>query len=58
MKKNTTRTNNSSPQFGFSEDADGFTRITNPRRFAIAKGVGIVILLTAGGIFYKKVIKE
>lgn len=48
----------STPQLGFSEDAHGFTRITNPRRFAIAKGIGLAILITAGGLFYKKVIKE
>lgn len=42
---------------GFSEDAQGFTRITNPERFEMWKRIGLIAVFVAGGYAAKVILK-
>ena len=44
--------------FGFSEDAHGFTRITNPERFNMWKKIGMAFAVLSGAYILKRMQKK
>jgi hypothetical protein len=55
---NSSRAHTGKQHLGFSENADGFTRITNPERFQMWKNIGVVLVVLAGGAIWKKMKKD
>jgi hypothetical protein len=58
VRMNSSRVHTGKQHLGFSENADGFTRITNPERFQMWKNIGVVLVVLAGGAIWKKMKKD